>query len=133
MSSSTQTTWKTKGTVSPVRWPGNQINDINQFREDCYRQCHLENPTDSGWYEKTNECGQKCKRALQVYEYEQGKNPCELKLQAPVFWFKESYRPFSSSSSTSTSSVSNVDRVYIILFVMMILLTTVYLVVFLVN
>lgn len=70
-----------------VPWPGNQINDINQFRNECYKKCHESNPTDSGWYEKVNECGQQCKYALKEYEYLQGKNPCELKLQAPVFWF----------------------------------------------
>lgn len=71
-----------------VPWPGNQINDINQFRDECYRRCHEQNPTDSGWYEKVNACGQQCKYALQAYEYMQGKNPCELRLQAPVFWFQ---------------------------------------------
>lgn len=83
------------------------MNDINEVRERCYRQCHLENPTDSGWYEKTDACGQACKRALQVYEYDQGKNPCELKLQAPVFWF-EPYQPPSSSSNEPRGHVHTI-------------------------
>lgn len=86
-----------------VPWPGNQINDINQFREMCYRQCHEQNPTDSGWYEKVNECGQQCKYALKAYEYMQGKNPCELRLQAPVFWFQS--HPSSSVESYARPSM----------------------------
>lgn len=85
-----------RGLPRDVPWPGNQINDINEFREACYKQCHAQNPTDSGWYEKVNECGQQCKYALKAYEYMQGKNPCELRLQAPVFWFQ---RPSMSHES----------------------------------
>lgn len=83
-------------TPRDVPWPGNQINGITAFREACYKKCHEENPTDSGWYEKVNACGQECKNAVKAYEYIQGKNPCQLRLQAPVFWFGE------PSSSTST-------------------------------
>jgi hypothetical protein len=106
-----------------IPWPGNQLNDINEFRHDCYYQCHLKNPTDSGWYEKTNECGQACKKALQEYEYEQGKNPCELKLQAPVFWY-ESYKHFDDVAKSSPKSKT--DLIYITLFIIMILLIIVY-------
>ena len=87
-----------RGIPRDVAWPGNQINDLNEFRDLCYRQCHDANPTDSGWYEKVNECGQQCKYALKAYEYMQGKNPCELRLQAPVYWFQSSHNaPLSES------------------------------------
>lgn len=112
-----------------IQWPGNQLNDINQFREDCYKQCHLQNPTSSGWYEKTDKCGQKCKQQLKEYEFQQGKNPCELKLQAPVFWFEqeqpihESYRnqqPVHESDKPQTNNTIN--YIYITLFIIMIIL-----------
>jgi hypothetical protein len=125
-------------TTRSVPWPGNQINDINEVRERCYRQCHLENPTDSGWYEKTNACGQACKRALEVYEYNQGKNPCELKLQAPVFWFEngkghetyESYEPMSGVSNTDGDESS--VNIRTILLLLTTVLLAVYLIMFLV-
>lgn len=114
-----------------IPWPGNQINPINEFRHDCYYKCHLENPTDSGWYEKTNECGQNCKRALQQFEYSQGKNPCELKLQAPVFWY-ESYRPpaLLQTNTRAFSTTSMIDKFYITLFLIMIVLISFYLVLY---
>lgn len=122
-----------------IPWPGNQINDINQFRHDCYYQCHLENPTDSGWYEKTDACGQACKKALQEYEYLQGKNPCELKLQAPVFWYEHGHRPLNPTKSyenyqqeNSYRDVENatttltIDKMYIIMYIIMIVLIVFY-------
>ena len=94
--------------IHKIEWPGYQINDINQFREDCYKKCHEQNPTDSGWYEKTDECGQKCKNALKQFEYTQGKNPCELRLQAPVFWFQND----NENKTTEHFSSSNENDIY---------------------
>lgn len=102
-----------------IHWPGNQINDITKFREDCYRKCHDNNPTDSGWYEKTDKCGQECKRRLKEFEYEQGKNPCELRLQAPVFWFKENY-------TKDGNKMSSLDLFYLIIFILLILICIFY-------
>jgi hypothetical protein len=100
-----------------VSWPGNQLNDINEFREDCYKQCHDRNPTDSGWYEKTNECGENCRTLLKESEYMQGKDPCELKLQAPVFW----YEPYENTEKTNT-----LDVIYLTLYIIMIILITLF-------
>lgn len=115
-----------------VPWPGNQINDINQFRNECYKKCHELNPTDSGWYEKVNECGQKCKYALKEYEYSQGKNPCELKLQAPVFWFtnnhKNTYESYdykeNDDDDKSSSSINNKNTniFYMTLYIILIII-----------
>lgn len=113
------------------RWPGRQLNPINEFRDDCYRQCHRSNPTDSGWYEKTNECGRRCARELKEFQRANGKNPCAQRLQAPVFWFEDNnnndhpiitetfVRSVSSSSSkdnnttTTKSSSGWLDIVYL--------------------
>lgn len=105
-----------------IQWPGNQINDINQFRENCYKQCHLQNPTSSGWYEKTDKCGQKCKQQLKEYEFEQGKNPCELKLQAPVFWFEQPQPIYESYTNNEDKPNNSVNIIYITLFIIMIIL-----------
>jgi len=113
------------GIKRDVPFPGNQINDINQFREMCYRQCHLDNPTDSGWYEKVNQCGQDCKYALKAYEYMQGKNPCRLKLQAPVFWFnntieKEGFEPEPSEPKEPTNLSPDVTKLTMIMYMILI-------------
>lgn len=104
-----------------IPWPGNQLNGINQYREDCYKQCHLNNPTDSGWYEKTDKCGENCRETLKTYEYLQGKNPCELKLQAPVFWYENEQPSYESYSVPSTNS-NSINIMYITLFIIMIIL-----------
>lgn len=99
-------------------WPGQQINDINEFRTACYKKCHEENPTDSGWYEKENECGRDCASKLCAFQRLSGKNPCAQRLQAPVFWFenqndlKENYKLF---DETNTSKTSRLDILYVIL------------------
>ena len=128
-----------------IPWPGKQLNDINEFRHDCYYQCHLQNPTDSGWYEKVDECGQNCKKALQAYEYQQGKNPCELKLQAPVFWFenhsgskgqdvREGYENYDGVKETpEPSHCQSVDTIYLILMTIMILLMLTYLILYMIS
>lgn len=89
-------------------WPGSQINDINEFRTSCYRTCHEKNPTDSGWYEKEDECGRDCASKLRAFQKASGKNPCAQRLQAPVFWFtnesKENYQPFASDSPERSPS-----------------------------
>lgn len=92
-----------------IPWPGKQINEINAFRHQCYSKCHADNPTDSGWYEKTDECGQRCKKALQEFEYKQGKNPCELKLQAPVFWFENSPKQISEHYTHPRKEIKRLD------------------------
>ena len=125
-----------------IPWPGKQLNDINEFRHDCYYQCHLQNPTDSGWYEKVDECGQRCKKALQTYEYQQGKNPCELKLQAPVFWYenntgsnngnvREDYD--GANETPEQCHCQSVDMIYLILMMIMILLMLTYLILYMIS
>jgi hypothetical protein len=125
-----------------IQWPGNQLNDITKFREDCYKKCHENNPTDSGWYEKTDQCGMQCYHALKQFEYLQGKNPCELRLQAPVFWFNNnditeqfstSYSsPYSPSSSCSSCIPQSnmINLIYITLFLVLIFLIFIYLMLF---
>lgn len=108
-----------------IPWPGNQINDITKFREDCYRRCHEENPTDSGWYEKTDKCGENCKKQLKIFEYLQGKNPCELRLQAPVFWY-ENYEHTAPPSSSSVKDSSTIEYIYIVLLIILIILMFMY-------
>lgn len=116
-----------------VNWPGNQINDINQFRENCYRECHLQNPTDSGWYEKSDECGQNCKELLKAYEYIQGKNPCELRLQAPVFWFENFELPLKEDDDKGKSNTTTTDILYLVLFLVIIFLIAVYILVYMLD
>jgi hypothetical protein len=116
-----------------IPWPGKQINEINAFRQECYSKCHADNPTDSGWYEKTDECGQRCKKALQEFEYKQGKNPCELKLQAPVFWFENSPSGISEHYTHTPNerkrlhSPQSTDRVQMYVSIVAILLVVLYL------
>lgn len=112
-----------KKNMTSISWPGNQINDILKFRNDCFEECHKQNPTDSGWYEKTDECGKKCFSNLKNYQIQQGKNPCAQKLQAPVFWFKEDF-----SMPLTESSQSKLNMLYIILLVYLLLLVFVFIV-----
>lgn len=99
-------------------WPGQQINDINEFRTACYKTCHDTNPTDSGWYEKEDECGRNCALQLRAFQKQSGKNPCAQRLQAPVFWFdnqkniKENYQLF---NETKLGTTSRLDMIYLIL------------------
>ena len=110
-----------------IPWPGNQLNGINEYRENCYRQCQLENPTDSGWYSKTDKCGENCRQTLKTYEYLQGKNPCELKLQAPVFWYESTqtdeplYESYENNDENNKSN-NTLNIIYITLFIIMIIL-----------
>lgn len=100
-----------------TNWPGQQINDINEFRTACYKTCHEANPTDSGWYEKENECGRECASKLCAFQKQSGKNPCAQRLQAPVFWFtnekdlKENYESFDQNQTNT----SRLDILYVIL------------------
>jgi hypothetical protein len=107
-----------------IAWPGNQLNGINDFRENCYRQCQLNNPTDSGWYSKTDECGESCRQKLKEYEYSQGKNPCELKLQAPVFWYEspQIHESYQEEDKDKGKGNNKINIIYITLFIIMIVL-----------
>lgn len=98
-----------------IPWPGNQLNDINIFRNKCFKKCHEENPTDSGWYEKTNECGRQCFHELQNFQKSQGKNPCAQRLQAPVFWFNNGSKEDFIFVKTPPQSVSRYHIILIVL------------------
>lgn len=102
-------------------WPGNQINDINQFQEACYKTCHEKNPTDSGWYEKTDQCGYECARKTREYQIKSGKNPCEQRLQAPVFWFDNDVKE-SFTLKTEKDGQKTLNTIYIIIMSMFIFL-----------
>lgn len=122
-----------------LNWPGNQINDINEFRDDCFRQCHEQNPTDSGWYEKQDECGRRCSAKLRQFQRLSGKNPCAQRLQAPVYWFdndttvtKEAFNYDQADPTpylkTSSPSQSKLDIIYVISLsaVLLFLLVTIF-------
>lgn len=102
-----------------ILWPGNQINDITKFREDCYRKCHEQNPTNDPWFERNNQCGLNCKRKLKEFEYKQGKNPCELRLQAPVFW---NNNDIVENFEVEDKKNNSINIIYIILLIILIIL-----------
>ena len=70
----------------PTAWPGKQLTDIRAYNECCFRKCREKNP--NGFYDDA--CGRACLCAVRSRERQNGWNPCEHRLQPPVFW----YEPF---------------------------------------
>ena len=83
----------------PMRWPGKQLTDIRDYNECCFRRCREKDP--NGFYDDA--CGRACLCAVRARERHNGWNPCEHRLQPPVFW----YEPYDDDASDSCSDAGS--------------------------